>query len=156
MKGRKPIPAGIARLKGNPGKRPINDGPTYRDELPACPEHLDTEARAEWDRITEEIRQVPGVCRRVDRAALAGYCMAWSRWVQAELAIAKDGAVVMDRYKQQKKSPWVLIAADAVRRVLAFGVEFGFTPSSRARIPYTPGESPQEDEFEAGLRIKRG
>ena len=55
MRGRKPKPTDQKRLEGNPGKRQLNDQePEPEVAIPDCPEHLDPEARAEWQRVTQE------------------------------------------------------------------------------------------------------
>jgi phage terminase small subunit len=81
--GRKSIPTEIKKLKGNPGKRALNDKePKPNVEIPECPAHLTGEARTEWDRITKELHALGNIAR-IDRAALTVYCMAWLDFVFA-------------------------------------------------------------------------
>ncbi len=83
-RGRKPKPTVLRRLAGNPGKRGYNHAePVPPEGLPDCPSHLSEVARAEWDRIAQALYDM-GVVTLVDRAALAAYCQAWGRWVEAE------------------------------------------------------------------------
>ena len=83
MKGRKPKPTIVRQLEGNPGKRAINDRePVPPDGIPDCPEHLDDEARAEWFRTSKVLKEM-GLLSKADRSALAAYCVAYSRWVEA-------------------------------------------------------------------------
>src|SRR5687768_3708732 len=86
-RGRKPKPTLLKILDGNPGKRPINESePNAPDGVPDCPDWLDDEAKAEWARVIPELREM-GLLSRADRPALAAYCTAWSRWVQAEAQV---------------------------------------------------------------------
>ena len=52
-KGRKPIPSKIIELRGgvkHTHKKPRDQEPNPPEKMPACPEHLDKTAKAEWDR----------------------------------------------------------------------------------------------------------
>jgi P27 family predicted phage terminase small subunit len=84
MRGRKPVPTAIKQLHGNPGKRPLNlNEPKPAVALPSCPAHLSPSARAEWKRLARYMHDL-GMISELDRAALAAYCQAWGRWVEAE------------------------------------------------------------------------
>src|SRR5687768_711635 len=94
MRGRKPKPTILKVLDGNPGKRPLNDRePQPPGGMPDRPDWLDAEAQAEWGRVTAELA-MSGLLTVVDRAALAAYCTAWSRWVEAEGMVKKFGMIV--------------------------------------------------------------
>src|SRR5713101_6600171 len=94
MRGRKPVPTTLKLLRGNPGKRPLNpDEPQPRVEIPPCPSHLSTEAKKEWRRSAKLLAEL-GLLASIDRAALALYCEAWARWVQAEEALQTYGLMV--------------------------------------------------------------
>lgn len=139
MAGRKPKPTALKQLNGNPGKRPLNRKEPKFSGTPTCPKHLDKAARAEWKRVSDEL-SATGLLTTVDRAALAAYCAAWSRWVDAETNIQKFGTVI----KSPKsgfpiQNPYVGIANTALDQMRKFAVEFGMTPSSRSRISVTDG-----------------
>ena len=151
MRGRKPKPTVLKVLDGNPGKRAINDHepiPAIGD--PDCPEWLDAEAKAEWARITPELREM-GLLSRADRPALAAYCTAWSRWVEAESHVKKYGTIVKSPEKGfPMKSPYLCVADQAMETMRKLMVEFGLTPSSRSRIR-VPGGGAEQDEFDRFL-----
>ena len=89
MRGRKPQPTALRRARGNPGKRAYNEAePQPPKDLPDCPPHLSDVARAEWDRVAVTLHDI-GVLTKVDRAALAAYCQAYGRWVEAEEQMKK-------------------------------------------------------------------
>lgn len=89
MAGRTPKPTHLKVLEGNPGKRALNKNePKPQAKIPSCPSHLDKEAKVEWRRISKQLLQL-GLLTEIDRAALAAYCQAWSRWVYAENKISE-------------------------------------------------------------------
>ena len=49
MRGRKPLPSNVVKLRGNAGKRPLNDRePRPATAVPSCPSCLSDEAKKEW------------------------------------------------------------------------------------------------------------
>ena len=84
---------------------------------------------------------------RIDRAALALYCGAWGRWVEAEKALRTYGAMIKSPSGFPMQSPYLAIANKAMEQMRAMLCEFGMSPSSRTRVHATPprqGESPLE------------
>jgi len=151
MRGRKPKPTALKTLEGNPGKRRINDRePEAPHAVPDCPEHLDDVARAEWFRTAKVLMDM-GLLTLADRAALAAYCVAYSRWVHAEQQVKKYGTVVKSPTKGfPMKSPYLTVADQAMESMRKLMVEFGLTPSSRSRIKLPDG-AVKADEFELFL-----
>src|SRR4030095_1441274 len=141
-RGRKPKPSLIKLLDGNPGKRPVNERePPNLEGMPEPPEGLDGEAQAEWARVVMDLQDM-GLLSRADRPALAAYCTAWSRWVEAEGMVKKYGAIVTTREKKfPMKSPYLSIADQAMETMRKLLVEFGLTPSSRSRIKVPDSEA---------------
>jgi P27 family predicted phage terminase small subunit len=120
--------------------------------LPDCPDWLDEEAKAEWQRIVPELDAM-GLLSRVDRPALAAYCTAWSRWVNAEEQVRKFGPIVKSPERGfPMKSPYLSIADQALEIMRKMMVEFGLTPSSRSRIR-VPGGGAQADELDHFLEV---
>jgi P27 family predicted phage terminase small subunit len=137
-------------LSGNPGKRPLNERePAALQGVPECPDWLDDEAQAEWRRITVDLAEM-GLLSKADRPALAAYCTAWSRWVDAEAQVKKYGTVVKSPDKGfPMKSPYLSIADQTMETMRKLMVEFGLTPSSRSRIRVPAGgdEADELDRF---------
>jgi P27 family predicted phage terminase small subunit len=112
-----------------------------------CPGHLDKIAKKEWRRISGELIAV-GLLTEVDRAALAAYCCAWSRWVAAEESIQTHGLVVKAPSGFPIKNPFVTISNAAMNMMRQFLIEFGLTPASRSRIHAEPRQqSKTSDPF---------
>jgi P27 family predicted phage terminase small subunit len=151
MRGRKPKPTAIKLLEGNPGKRPLNgQEPITQVRVPDCPEFLDDEARAEWFRTVPVLRPMR-LLTEADRSALAAYCTAYSRWVQAERQVRQYGAVVLSPNKKfPMKSPYLTVADQALETMRKLMVEFGLTPSARSRIR-VPRDNEASSEFEVFL-----
>ena len=151
MAGRKPKPTRLKVLQGNPGKRQLNDRePKPEPVTPECPEHLSVEAKHEWDAMSRKLHKL-GLLTDVDRAALAAYCQAWGRWVDAERMLTQYGSVVKAPSGYLIQSPYLAIANKALAQMMRILTEFGMTPSSRSRIAVPEGE-PDGDAFDAFLR----
>ncbi|GKY89888.1 phage terminase small subunit P27 family [Sinisalibacter aestuarii] len=61
--------------------------------LPRCPSHLSDAARKEWRRLATPLHEA-GLVTLADRAALAAYCQAWARWVEAEEHLRKTPSLL--------------------------------------------------------------
>lgn len=151
MRGRKPVPTTLKLLQGNPGRRPLNAAePAPPVTIPACPEFLDDVARGEWSRTATLLAEM-GLLTAADRTALAAYCVAYSRWVEAEAQVKKYGTIVKSPEKGfPMKSPYLTVADQALETMRKLMVEFGLTPSSRSRIR-VPAAGEDFDEFAAFL-----
>ncbi|MCP4304731.1 MAG: phage terminase small subunit P27 family [bacterium] len=149
--GPKPLPSNVHLLRGNPSKKTADrlmDSVAPEVELPVAPEHLLPAAVLEWERIGAELVAL-GLVSLIDRAALALYCQAWARWVEAETKLRELGEegltdVTPNGFRQM--GVWLQISNRAADQVHKYLCEFGMSPSSRSRV--TP--SPQMDLFENG------
>ena len=158
MAGRKPIPTELKKLAGNPGKRPLNlDEPRYESYVMSVPRFLDAEAKREWRRVVKELAAV-GLISTVDRAALAAYCMAWSRWVKAEKSLEREELVLTTDKGYSYPNPLIGIANGALDQMKRFMVEFGMTPSSRTKVKAEKPQEPDELErllFGSQVKVKK-
>ena len=146
--GRKPLPSNVHRLHGNRSKLPdhkLNDEIAINVVIPACPAHLLPDAKKEWKRVAPILEQLR-IVSDLDRSALAVYCQAYARWVQAEKKVKDlgDSGLVDETPSGYKQiGVWLQISNRAVEQMHKFMGEFGMSPSSRTRV--TP--SPQTDLF---------
>ena len=69
-----------------------------------------------------------------DGAALALYCQAWARWVEAEANLVRYGTVIKSQSGFPIQSPYLAIANKAMAQMARILVEFGMSPSSRTRV----------------------
>jgi P27 family predicted phage terminase small subunit len=140
--GRPRKPTNLKVLEGNPGKRPLPENePKPVPIAPPCPAHLDSRAKKEWKRITPELEHL-GLLTRIDMAALAAYCQAYSRWIEAEKMIRKHGMLVKNQKGYPVVSPYMAIINKSLEQMKSYLTEFGLTPASRSRIDVKP---PAED-----------
>ncbi len=157
IRGRKPKPTREKKLRGNPGKRRLNQREAKADPcIPSCPKHLNAHAKAEWKRVAEELYQA-GLLTQLDRGALAAYCGAYGRWVAVEiqlkakyLAVGSTGSYVVN--------PLVRAANVLRAQVVSFAAEFGMTPSSRSRVQadaHTPEAGLEEKLFGKKVRVAK-
>jgi P27 family predicted phage terminase small subunit len=127
-------------LNGNPGKRPLNkDEPRPDTNIPECPPELGPIARAEWDRLVNELA-VLRMLTNLDRAALAAYCGAYALWAEATVQLEKYGAMIKSPQGFPIQSPYLSIVNRQAEIMMRIASEFGFTPASRSRIT-TPAKS---------------
>ena len=132
--GPKPTPTAIKKLRGNPGKRPLNDAePRPRMVKPRCPSHLSDEAKKEWKRISSKLFDL-GLLTEIDGTALAIYCELWARWVEANKRLAESNIVIRTTNGNLVQNPLVGMANRAMTDMLKVMAEFGMTPSSRSRV----------------------
>jgi len=143
-------PTALKKLEGNPGKRPLpKNEPQPDPSMPKMPWWFDYHARQEWQRICPELHRL-GLLTSIDRAALVGYCMAYSRWLKAERELLKGltyEKIDANGNKKRINKPEVNAARDALNQVRLFCVEFGLTPSSRAKMSMSPPK-PKRDPME--------
>ncbi len=126
-RGRKPKPAALKVLTGNPGKRPLSPEPDYPKGWPEMPDWLDERGREEWDRVTAQLKK-SGVVRLIDGTLLAGYCDAVSRAITASEK-ARIFAVAVG----QADRTWTVVRQ--------FAALFGIGPAERGRV--AGAESPK-------------
>ena len=145
MRGRKPKPTALKVLAGNPGRRPLPAGePAVQGGVPRAPRAMSREARAEWRRVMRHYAAT-GVITQVDRPALVAYCELYARAREAERKLQQTGLLVITDKGQAFANPLIRVADRAWAEMRAFAIEFGMTPSSRARVR-VPDKVP-EDEF---------
>lgn len=155
-KGRRPLPTGVKRLRGNPGHRELNEAePIVGAGDPVCPPGLHPDAKKEWDDILPILKRMK-VVTAADSKALAAYCNLFHRWQQAEREIERLGImlgapILLEQWVEHtdptksgfvktvagieyKKNPAVGISFEAQKAMKSFLIEFGLTPASRAKI----------------------
>ncbi len=133
-RGPKPMPTALRRMQGNLGKRGYNhDEPVPPDAMPDCPPHLNSIARAEWDRLATDLYRM-GVLTAVDRTALAAYCQCYGRWVEAEERLGSTPMLLKTNTGYVQQSPWLSIANKQMELMGRYMAELGLTPASRSRV----------------------
>jgi P27 family predicted phage terminase small subunit len=137
MPGRPRTPTNVKMLRGTFRKDRVNAAePQPEAAIPTCPSFLSKEAKREWRRLSSEL-YILGLLTRIDRVALAAYCQAYGRWVEAEQHLTKEGLTTKAQSGYEQPSPWLPIANKALEQVRAVGAEFGIGPASRSKVSLT-------------------
>jgi P27 family predicted phage terminase small subunit len=155
-RGRRPVPTQLKVVRGNPGKRPLPEDEPEAAPLVSdadIPPYLSDAARAHWHTVAEQLREAK-LLGRVDSHALALYCEAFARWRDANDQIATFGPVVVSpRSGFPVQSPYLGIANKAHEQMCKLLIEFGMTPSARARVSKVEGE--ETDPYAAFVKQPR-
>ncbi len=134
MKGPARKPTALKILAGNPGRKKLNTAePQPTPGIPDAPAHLNATAREEWDRAAVELLAL-GLLTLADRAALALYCQAWGRLVEAETELAKSGTIIKSPTGYPIQNPWLSVAVKASEACHRYGQQFGLTPVARSHL----------------------
>lgn len=139
------MPSKTKALHGNPSKRKQKTAEAQPPPGATPPKHLDKAAKEEWRRISKLLLDL-GLLTKLDQAALAAYCVAYSRWVEAEKQVQKHGLIFKAQSGYPMYSPYLNIANRAMKQMREFLSEFGMSPSSRTRVSVVE-PSQQNDPF---------
>ncbi len=128
-------------MKGAPSR----SAPRLRGKtaLPRCPDHLTAPAAREWRRVASALHGM-GVLTTIDRAALAAYCQAYGRWVEAEERMRETPLLVRTPAGYVQQSPLLGIINKQLELMGRYLIELGMTPASRSRVSVTPLPAPAE------------
>ncbi len=132
--GRKPKPTALKLLDGNPGNKPLpKNEPEPFVALPPTPTWMTLRAKREYRRVGALLLQSQMVTV-LDGFALAMVASSYATWVEAEIALQEHGLLVKGRDGAPSVNPFRKVANEAYDRTRQMLVEFGMTPSSRARV----------------------
>ena len=123
-----------------------HDEPVLPDGVPACPDHLEGEARAEWFRLVGPLHEA-GVLTTIDRGALAAYAQAWCRWVESENKLKSTPTLMKTPSGYVQRNPWLGIANKQLELMGRYMVELGMTPSARSWIKVAGPAAPEPLEI---------
>ncbi len=146
MRGQKPIPTAILKLRKSSGLRKLSrkhDEPEPTGGKPSCPTWLDREGKAEWRRTSASLEQM-GLLKTCDRGMLAMLCQNWSEAVKYSTALNKMKEVASLQDARRLRS----MANEAWGRFERAATCFGLEPSGRSRIHVdTGGKKDDLEEF---------
>ena len=83
-----------------------------------------------------------GVLTTMDRAALAAYCQAYGRWVEAEERLRETPMLFKTPSGYVQQSPWLGIANKQLEIMGRYMVELGMTPAARSRLAANSSVTP--------------
>jgi P27 family predicted phage terminase small subunit len=111
------------------------------------PSWLDTEAKAEWRRISAELDRL-GLLTRIDRGVLTRYCAAWSLWTIAAQRLVAEGLLAKGQKGEDRKHPALMAFRDLDGICTSLGKELGLSPAARGRMILP---EPEWDDPAAGI-----
>jgi len=140
VRGRKPNPTALKKLKGERNKDRINDNePQIVGNLPRCPTQITGEARKEWRRVIKQLHACPYITT-LERAALAIYCQAWAMFLKAKETVEKHGPLIITKKGNIVQNPALSVMNKSMEQLSKYGSKLGFDPSERSRIRVPKGK----------------
>lgn len=141
MRGRKPKPAQLRIVEGNPGRRPIpeaNKGVIPGDLI--CPSNVEQDERAQtyWDSYLANT--VPGHLAPADGPLLARLCIALSMADQATEIIQDEGLTTVGASGVLIKHPAVSILITSTESARKLASELCLTVAERSRVGAAPAK----------------
>jgi P27 family predicted phage terminase small subunit len=124
---------------------------------PKRPSYLSDEAKREWLRLIPLLEQ-RGSLTPADASALTLHCEVWSRWLDCQRQLKKDGVVITVKFFSKageevtalKQHPCLKVAQQCESSLRQSLHSFGLTPAARERI--TPAaEPPAESKPYTGI-----
>ncbi|OFX13210.1 MAG: hypothetical protein A2Z18_11120 [Armatimonadetes bacterium RBG_16_58_9] len=148
--GRPRIPTAIKLVRGNPGKRPLNQRePQPQPGPPPMPEKLASNelAAQEWHRLCPMLERMR-VLTEADGIALANLCFDVALLDDCQKKLSETGLLVRNKATGLiHRNPLVDMLGQTTDRVTKALREFGMTPASRSNIqvaPETAADNPWE------------
>jgi P27 family predicted phage terminase small subunit len=114
-----------------------------KQKPPTCPSHLCPPAKAEWKRLAAQLT-VLRILTELDRAALAAYCQAYGRWVEAERKLHETPMLLKLPSGYVQQNPWLTIANKQLELMHKYLSEFGLSPVSRSRVSLATSGGPSK------------
>ena len=137
-RGRKALPTAVKELRGNPGRRPLNDRePVSKPLSDRVPRNLSPLAGYFWRKYIVALIGM-GVATEVDEPALI---LMAEHWAMARLALGEingAGLVTVDEAGLPRKHPLLQVWRDNSAAYRGYAAEFGMTASSRSKIRIEP------------------
>ncbi len=126
----------LKKLAGNPGKKKLNENEPEHPipaTMPPAPHHLSPSAGRVWDELGTRLLAA-GLYTHVDKYALAMFCAAAGRWIDAELMLKSQELVLVSEAGNNYHNPLLSIANKSWEQMRQMLGQFGLSPAERARI----------------------
>jgi P27 family predicted phage terminase small subunit len=134
MRGRKPVPTHLKVIRGNPGKRPLNENePVPEGALVDPPEWMAESQKAGWNYAIENAPA--GLLKKLDQSVLAAWVVAEDLHRRAAAMIEKFGILTKaPNTGLPIQSPYLPVVNKQAQIMLKAAEQLGFTPAARSRI----------------------
>ena len=155
MRGRKPVPTHLKVMRGNPGKRRLNDKePEPAGDLSDPPEWMSESQKQGWIYAIENAPS--GLLKKVDRSVLVAWVVAEDLHRQASMMLEKYGILTKTPKGTRAgpmQSPYLPVVNRQAHIMLKAAEQLGFTPASRSRVQIE--ETPVIDPNDPWVRLAR-
>jgi P27 family predicted phage terminase small subunit len=162
MRGRKPTPTTLKKLRGNPGRRPLPEHeaePPVSEKVPRPPAYLKGEARKFWFKYAPMLWEA-GLLTKIDVPILAGAAVSYAQWLEAMEEIRRTGPVIARLGPREQKipmqNPYVRVARDAHLAWNKALTEFGMSASSRTRVKVSKAKTMNPFELYLASKTREG
>lgn len=146
-------PKALEEAMGSPRKQaPIVEIP-YAGKL-VKPDFLQGRASEIWDEETPNIEAVDGLAKAVDSRVLGMWCQKWAEYEECLADVRDNGYEYTTATGYLRDRPSVRRLEKVEPVIIRLSQEYGFTPSSRARINFVDipvGGSGEQGTFDALL-----
>lgn len=154
MKGRKPTPSALKKMRGTDQPVRVNENEPETNTLskmPPPPKWFGKLAKKIYRSKSKELIN-QGVMGTLDIDMFVLYCNEYATYIETSEEIAKipynaklseSSVEVYRRIRQQNQQAW--------ERAKSIAIEFGFTPSARSRVT-TTGKAEKLSEFEKMMK----
>lgn len=148
MRGRKLVPTYLKLLRGNPGKRRLNENePIPAGDLHEPQRWMSKSQRAGW-RYAIEHAPV-GLLKRLDRSVLTAWVVAEDLHRNASEMLCRHGLLIKaPNTGLPIQSPYLPVVNRQATIMLKAAELLGFSPASRARVQVQRDTSKEEAEWE--------
>ena len=151
--GRHPIPTAIKLVRGNPGKRAINEFEPHPPEADLTPpESLREEGVKMWHRLTGVLTRM-GVFTEADRFAAERYCLIHEQWVLVTKHVRDHGMTQITATGSSQLTAEGSLFKSLPADLLKLEQQFGLTPAARSSLKVTDAGTPA-DPLEAYIQSR--
>jgi P27 family predicted phage terminase small subunit len=149
-KGRKPLPTAIKEMRGTVQPCRVNKNelrPDVLAKLPPVPRWFTKTQRKIYKAKGEQLRGM-GVLTTLDIELFVSFCREYGNYIDSSIELEKIPLLaslseaqgnIVKRVSKVNKESW--------ERAKSLASEFGFTPSSRAKLIITDDENPENADF---------
>ena len=125
----RPTPTALKLIRGNPGKRKLNqDEPTVDESVGAPPTHLDKLERKIWN----ETAKVAHWLTAAERGTLEVYVTSRARLIRVKPETER--ALVVSQRGGPYQNPYLAVENKAKELLMKSAAELGLTPASRRTV----------------------
>jgi P27 family predicted phage terminase small subunit len=145
MAGRKPVPTALKILRGNPGRRPLNQNePSPTVGVPAPLKALTPAGRRHYRDLSARLSAVR-VLTENDGPALSALAQSIADYEEATRELAENGRVLQG-VNGPVRSPWAILQKQALDQMQRGFTDFGLSPVARAKISAVPQSTADDAE----------